>query len=403
MRQRLNEENRVFMSRVARYAVALSAMFIGYGLIQPLLSLFTSGFVGSSYLLVGALISTIGLVKAAMGPVSGFLSDRYGRKRMSSLGAVSMAASLLVVTVARTSIHLAAAFVLFGLGQAFFFLALMTAMVEAAGPRRRAMALGLYEGVNGFSLLIGTYMSGVLTEALGMRTVFGLAAGFSLLSSVVCVFLLRETMANDVEARLLDLRGMRGVVSKEYLVAMAGGFLFMYTHNIFTAVIPLYVTMAVNLPQSFLPTLFVAMSGSTSVGSLISGPVSDRVGRRLPLAAGLVVAALSYALLLLFKTRTMLLVSTLASGLGSGFSHPVASAIVADISSEETRGKAFGFYRLARDMGTFAGPAVSGVVSALLGVGSLFTLNIFLTLVAASMAVFLIDETLRRSPTTPAQ
>ncbi len=398
MRQKLNQENRVFMSRVARYAAALSAMFIGYGLIQPLLSLFTSGFVGSSYLLVGALISTIGLVKAAMGPVSGFLSDRYGRKLMSSLGAVSMAVSLLFVTMARTSIHLAAAFVLFGLGQAFFFLALMTAMVEAAGARRRAMALGLYEGVNGFSLLVGTYMSGVLTEALGMRAVFGLATTFSLLSSIVCVFLLKETMANDIGARLLDFKGMRGVVSKEYLVAMAGGFLFMYTHNVFTAVIPLYITMVVNLPQSFLPILFVAMSGSTSVGSLISGPVSDRVGRRLPLAAGLVIAALSYALLLLFKTRAMLLASTLALGLGSGFSHPVASAIVADVSSEETRGKAFGFYRLARDMGTFAGPAVSGVVSALLGVGALFALNIFLTLVAAFTAVFLIDETMRRSP-----
>lgn len=387
------------MSQVAPFMAVLSTMFIGYGLIQPLLSLFTSDFVGSSYLLVGALISTIGLVKATMGPVSGFLSDRYGRKHMSLLGAISMAASLFVITTARTSIHLAAAFVLFGLGQAFFFLALMTAMVEAAGPRRRAMALGLYEGVNGFSMLIGSYMSGVLTEALGMRTVFGLATGFSFLSSILCVFLLRETMANDVEARLLDFRGLKDIISREYLVAMAGGFLFMYTHNIFTTVIPLYVTTAVNLPQSFLPTLFVAMSGSTSVGSLISGPVSDRVGRRLPLAVGLVVAALSYALLLLFKTRAMILTSTITLGLGSGFSHPVASAIVADISSEETRGKAFGFYRLARDMGTFAGPAVSGVVSALLGVGALFTLSIFLTLVAASMAVFLIDETLTHSPT----
>ena len=388
MRHKLNEENRVFIGRVARYAAALSAMFIGYGLVQPLLSLFTSGFVGSSYLMVGALISTIGLVKAAMGPVSGFLSDKYGRKRMSTVGAFSMAASLLVVTVARTSVHLTVAFVIFGLGQAFFFLALMTAIVEAAGPRRRAMALGIYEGVNGLSLLVGTYMSGVLTEALGMRLVFGLATGFSLLSAMVSLSRNTHTME------------LRSVVSKEYLVAMVGGFLFMYTHNIFTAVIPLYVTMTINLPQSFMPTLFVAMSGSTSVGSLISGPVSDRVGRRLPLAAGLVVASLSYALLLLFKTRAMLLVSTLALGLGSGFSHPVASAIVADISSEETRGKAFGFYRLARDMGTFAGPAVSGVVSTLLGVGALFTLNIILTLVAACMAFFLIDETLTRSPTS---
>jgi len=92
----------------------------------------------------------------------------------------------------------------------------------------------------------------------------------------------------------------------------------------------------------------------------------------------------------------MLVVSTLALGLGGGFFHPVASAIVADISSEETRGKAFGFYRLIRDLGAFAGPAVSGVVSSLLGVESLFVLNIGLNLIAALLAWFVIDETLSR-------
>lgn len=389
----MNEEDRVFIGRVARYAAALSSMFIGYGLIQPLLSLYTSEFVGTSYLLVGALMSTIGLVKASMGPVSGFLSDRYGRKRMSSLGAVSMAASLLVVTVARSSVHLGAAFVLFGLGQAFFFLALMTAIVEAAGAGRRALALGLYEAVNGFSLLIGTYLSGPLTEALGMRPVFGLATAFMFLSSTICVFLLRETMANKVDARLLDLGGLRGIVSKEYFVAMVGGFLFMYTHNVFMAVIPLYTTLTMGIPVAFLPTLFVVMSGSTAFASF----VSDRVGRKPPMAAGLLVTAVSYALLLLFKTKTMLVVSTLALGLGGGFFHPVASAIVADISSEETRGKAFGFYRLIRDLGAFAGPAVSGVVSSLLGVESLFVLNIGLNLIAALLAWVVIEETLSRS------
>jgi MFS family permease len=392
----LNEEDRVFMGRVARYAAALSSMFIGYGLIQPLLSLYTSEFVGTSYLLVGALMSTIGLVKASMGPVSGFLSDRYGRKRMSSLGAVSMAASLLVVSLARSSVHLGAAFVLFGLGQAFFFLALMTAIVEAAGAGRRAMALGLYEAVNGFSLLIGTYLSGPLTEALGMRPVFGLATVFMFLSSTICVFLLSETMANKVDARLLDLGGLRGIVSKEYLVAMVGGFLFMYTHNVFLAVIPLYTTLTMGIPVGFLPILFAVMSGSTALASLVSGSVSDRVGRKPPMAAGLLVTAVSYAMLLLFKTRTMLVVSTLALGLGGGFFHPVASAIVADISSEETRGKAFGFYRLIRDLGTFAGPAVSGVVSSLLGVDSLFLLNILLNVIAAALATFFIRETLSR-------
>ncbi len=285
---------------------------------------------------------------------------------------------------------------LFGLGQAFFFLALMTAIVEAAGAGRRAMAMGLYEAVNGFSLLIGTYLSGPLTEALGMRPVFGLATVFMFLSSTICVFLLRETMANDVDARLLDLGGMRGIVSKEYLVAMAGGFLFMYTHNVFMAVIPLYTTLSMGISAGFLPILFAVMSGSTALASFVSGSVSDRFGRKPPMAAGLLVAAIGYALMLLFKTKTMIVVSTLTLGLGGGFFHPVASAIIADISSEETRGKAFGFYRLVRDLGTFAGPAVSGVVSSLLGVESLFVLNIGLNLIVALLARFVIEETLSR-------
>ncbi|MCX6648977.1 MAG: MFS transporter, partial [Candidatus Bathyarchaeota archaeon] len=86
-------------------------------------------------------------------------------------------------------------------------------------------------------------------------------------------------------------------------------------------------------------------------------------------------------------------VASLALGFGTGFFHPVASALVADISTPEDRGKAFGFYRLMRDFGTFAGPAVAGVVSSLLGVGSLFLLNILLAVVGCLIAVLVIKET----------
>ena len=88
--------------------------------------------------------------------------------------------------------------------------------------------------------------------------------------------------------------------------------------------------------------------------------------------------------------------SSLALGFGTGFFHPVASAIVADISTLENRGKAFGFYRLMRDLGTFAGPAVAGIVSALLGVGSLFMINTGLALLGLLLAVFVVKETMRK-------
>ena len=86
-------EDRRFLGQVLRFAAALSSMFIGYGLIQPLISLYASGFVGTSYLLVGALMSTIGLVKAGMGPVSGSSRTPTGG-RGSPLSAHSRSPSL---------------------------------------------------------------------------------------------------------------------------------------------------------------------------------------------------------------------------------------------------------------------------------------------------------------------
>jgi MFS family permease len=391
-------EDRRFLGQVVRFAAALSSMFIGYGLIQPLISLYTSGFVGASYLLVGALMSTIGLVKAGMGPVSGFLSDTYGRKTFASVGALSIAVALAIVTLAGSTAHIVLAFVLYGLGQAFFFLALMTSMVEVAGPGRRALALGLYEGVNGFSILVGTSLSGPMTKAYGLKSVFGVASAFSLLSFLVCVLLVGETMeGSGPQGGVFDFRGVREFISREYFTGMYSAFLFMYTHSLFMAVIPLYTTLTVGMPVESLPALFIAFSGSTAFGSFLAGPISDRVGRRTPIAAGMIVTAASFAALLLLRSPSALALASLALGFGTGFFHPVASAIVADVSTMETRGKAFGFYRLTRDLGTFAGPAVSGVVSSLLGVDALFVLCVSLSVVGAILAAFVIEETLGRN------
>jgi len=264
----------------------------------------------------------------------------------------------------------------------------MTSMVEVAGPTRRALVLGLYEGINGFSLLFGTWLSGFLSEGLGVRPVFGIAAAFSFVSFLSCMFLVRETIVQGPGAGLFELRGLWEILSREYVTAMYSAFLFMYTHSLYLTVIPLYTTLMVRIPVGFLPVLFMGFSGSTALGSLIAGPVSDRVGRKVPMAVGMVVAASSFVALYLSASQVVLMTASLALGLGSGFFHPVASAVVADISTIDNRGKAFGFYRLLRDLGSFAGPAVAGVVTSLLGVRAFFIFNSILVIVGAFLALF---------------
>lgn len=388
------EGNFGFIMRVAAHLAALSAVFVGFGMVQPLIALHTSDFVGASYLLVGVLVSTIGLVKAGMGPVSGFLSDARGRGRLASVGAAAIAVSMIIVYLSNSVATLVAGFVVYGVGQAMFFLAMMTAMVEAAGPERRALAMGLYEGGNGFSIMIGSALSSVLVNVIGVASVFAVAAGFSAVALLVCVLVIREnTKPRGTSGPVLDLGGLRGMIGPGYATAMYTSFLFMYSQNVFTSIIPLYTTRMGLLGVEEFALLFVAFAGATSLGSFLAGPVSDRVGRRPPIAAGMAFVALSYFLLYAADSQSLLVASSLALGFGTGFFHPVASALVADVSTPENRGKAFGFYRLIRDLGTFAGPAVAGVVSAMLGVGPLFLLNAGLAALGCLLAVLVLKET----------
>ncbi len=383
-----------FVWRVAGYMAALFATFVGYGMIQPLLSLHTSTFVGTSYMLVGLLISMIGLIKAGFGPVSGFLSDVYGRKKLATIGACAIAGSMGIVWLSSSSTILVAGFLLYGVGQAMFFLAMMTSMVEAAGAEKRAVAMGLYEGGNGIAIMVGFASSSFLVGILGVSGVFGVAAAFSAVSALVCVFILSETSPpNGARGPMLDIKGIRALITPTYVCAMYSAFLFMYYQSAFGAIIPLYTTQTGLLTVGELSMLFVSVAGATALGSLLSGPVSDRMGRRLPIVVGMVFTALSFAGLYVATSPVLLVASSLALGFGTGFFHPVASALVADISSSENRGKAFGFYRLMRDFGMFAGPAVAGFISALLGVGALFLLNIALAALGCLVALMVIKET----------
>ena len=383
-----------FFMSVAGCMAALFSTFVGYGMIQPLLALYTSGFVGTSYLLVGVLISTIGLVKAGLGPVSGFLSDVHGKKRLATVGAATVAMSLAVVYLSSSVVMLVVGFVFYGAGQAMFFLAMMTSMVEAAGPERRALAMGLYEGGNGFAIMIGSAASSVLVSVIGVAAVFGVASVFSAVAFVFSIVLVKETAApSGARGPVLDIASLRDIIGPEYLAAMYTAFLFMYSQNVFSSIIPLYTTQTSLLSIEELALLFVAFAGATSLGSFLAGPVSDRVGRRLPIAVGMGFASLSFIGLFMAGSPLALAASSLALGFGTGFFHPVASALVADVSTPENRGKAFGFYRLMRDLGTFAGPAVAGIISALLGVGFLFLLNAGLALFGCLLALIVVRKT----------
>ncbi len=111
------------------------------------------------------------------------------------------------------------------------------------------------------------------------------------------------------------------------------------------------------------------------------GRISDRIGRKPVLMIGIAGLALSFFLLALATQLWMLFAARIIGGLLSAANMPTVTAYVADITSEEDRGKGMGIIGAAVGLGFIFGPAIGGVFSSgnlaipfyLSGISSLIT------------------------------
>ncbi len=100
------------------------------------------------------------------------------------------------------------------------------------------------------------------------------------------------------------------------------------------------------------------------VFSPILGIWSDRVGRRPVLLCSLAGAAVDYVFMALAPSLSLLFVGRAIAGI-TGASQAVASAYIADVTSEGERARRFGQLNAAQGLGFIAGPLIGGLLATL--------------------------------------
>jgi DHA1 family multidrug resistance protein-like MFS transporter len=93
------------------------------------------------------------------------------------------------------------------------------------------------------------------------------------------------------------------------------------------------------------------------------GRMSDSVGRRRLLLAGIAGAAGSYVLFAMATSLTMLCAARALGGLLSSAIFPAASAYVADSTTETGRVRGMAWLGAASSLGAVAGPALGGALA----------------------------------------
>ncbi|MBI0580589.1 MFS transporter [Neobacillus cucumis] len=139
-------------------------------------------------------------------------------------------------------------------------------------------------------------------------------------------------------------------------------FLVMIGFGIIIPVLPFYAEQIGASPTE-LGLLMAVYSFMQLIFAPIWGRISDRIGRKPVMMIGIAGLGISFLIQGLSTQLWMLFAARILGGMLSSANMPTAMAYVADITSEENRGKGMGIIGAATGLGFVFGPAIGGIFS----------------------------------------
>jgi MFS family permease len=225
---------------------------------------------------------------AAGSPFAGILADKFSRTRLLQISLVAWSLIMVGTGLVHSGRELLFMRSLLGLAECLYLPAAFALLADHHEPKTRATAIGIQIcGVN-FGLIAGSTIAPYLSETLGWRTGFILLGISGLVLALITAFFLEEgplriakteTRHSTMESIALTLKapGYGLVVTASMLIAICTwsflNWLPLFYHEHFH----LALTAAGFTSSS-------ALQSAAIIGSFAGGIVSDRLGRKSPIA-----------------------------------------------------------------------------------------------------------------------
>ncbi|MBS7288333.1 MAG: MFS transporter [Candidatus Freyarchaeota archaeon] len=161
---------------------------------------------------IGVILSMGGVVGIILSPISGHLTDKFGRGRIAYTGLAICILSLLVMLTARELIVFIISMLLFGIGGNLFWLPLNALSVELE-PEKRGAVSSLFNGVRFFGYALAPYLLTPVYEDWGtaLLSSFQLVIVLSMVVAFMIVPIVRYLGRQELPERFnpLEAEGER--------------------------------------------------------------------------------------------------------------------------------------------------------------------------------------------------
>jgi MFS family permease len=362
-------------------------------------------------------ILAFGIAKAIANYLAGAWSDRYGRKPVLIGGWLVAIPVPLMLIWAPSWGWVIAANLLLGISQGLTWSTTVIMKIDLVGPLRRGFAMGLNEAA-GYSAVAATALAtGYIAAQYGLRPEpFYLGIAYAALGLGLSTLAVRETRGHaqleaathpagdsrhdHLHAELTTREVFRETSLREPALSAASqaGMVNNLNDGLAWGLFPvLFAAAGLSIDRiGLLVALYPAVWG---LGQLVTGGLSDRVGRKPLIVAGMALQAVALALVALGHTFAIWAFAAILLGAGTALVYPTLLAVVGDVSHPTWRARAVGVYRLWRDGGFAVGALLAGLIADAFGIKTAIWVVAVLTAASAAVVAVRMYETLtQRAP-----
>jgi DHA1 family multidrug resistance protein-like MFS transporter len=361
--------------------------------------------IGGTFLLVAVVSSVSAMPRLVASPITGYLTDHYGRKPFVIIGAV-------LHVIAMTSDFFVSSYVPFlllevvgGIGISVWMTSANILMADSTRIETRGRVVAVREISSRFGLLIGPVAAGFVGWYFGLKYIFLFIAVSKVAVIIVTVLWIKEgrhtrsqkpsrvqAVKRRINLTMFKTRAFLALAIGTFTVSMVGG-----GTGVFRTLFPPHSSEVGGLSEVQIGLLLAIAGGVALVSTMPAGIIADRYGRKRTLLFGLFVTALAVSIMTNGASFAIAALAVVTFGLSEAFASGTIQVYAMDLAPEDKRGSFLGVWGFFQNLGQIAGPLLVGTIADRFGFSIAFTLVAGMLIVGATMVFLFGQETKMRS------